>query len=162
MFLSCEYGEGDTKEEVLQSYEGFKVSEDDNERTFKSDNPVKDFEDASEYIAKRIEETGASCGMSSSVDHFVTDCDGIFDWYTDTFGVERFDYAEKVPALEEKHKEERTKLSTAVWHFLQKLGVPEEVAKNDTIAIFQNCSPQTFLALSKHLENVQCQVNSFV
>lgn len=151
MFLSVEYS-GVGKIRALKSYKGFSVSEKDAEdKIFMSGDPVKDFQDAESYIAERMAVTGEHCGMSSSVDHFVSDCRGVFEWYTDVNGREVFDWAEKAQELAEKHKEERIKRGTAVRDFLMKLGVPEDTAWADTIEIFNNCSPTTFVALSKQL-----------
>lgn len=150
MFLSVKYDDSKNGQAVLESYQGFCVSEDNRkDKIFKSKDPVKDFQNASDHIAKRLAKTGDHCSMSSSVDHFVSDCDGIFDWYTDVNGNEVFDWAEKVPELAEKHKAERIRRGTAVRDFLMKLGVPEETAWADTIEIFNNCSKTTFVALSK-------------
>lgn len=162
MFLHCDYGKGvdysggdGYGQKTLESYKGFKVSEDGQEdKIFMSADPPEDFRSASNYIAERIKEIGEYCSMSSDVDHFVSDCDDIFQWYTTASGAELFDWTEKAEELEAKHKEERTKHSTAVWNLLQKLGVPEDIARQDTIQMFHSCSHETFLALSKHMESL--------
>ncbi len=151
LFLDCQYNDSLRKEKILSSYGGFCVSEPDCEnKIFKSDDPAKDFEEASFYIAERMQATKITCSMSSSVDNFVRDCDGVFEWYTTASGVEMFDWAEKAREKAAKHKEERIFHSTNVWDLLKLLGVPEDIARNDTVALFHNCSSTTFLALSNY------------
>lgn len=148
MFISCDYNDnGKTPEEILKSYKGFKVSDDyDNETVFMSGNPVKDFEDATEYIAQQ---SPSYCRMSSSVDNFVSDCDGIFSWYTTASGCEMFDLAEKAEELDKKHQQARENVLTNASKYLQSLGVPEHIANRDVEIIYQDCSLETFFALGK-------------
>jgi len=156
MFISCDYNDGGSPQEILSSYKGFVVTEDDKKTTvFFSSDPVKDYAEARAYIKQRVTQTGEHVMMSSSVDHFISDCNGVFGWYIDANGIDMFDLTEKVEALEAQHKEERTKRSTAVWDLLKKLGVPTETAKDDTIAMFHHCSEATFVALSKHYESLK-------
>jgi hypothetical protein len=155
MFLSCDYN-GVGKKRALKSYKGFRVSEDGVEdKIFVSDDPVKDFQEARWYIAERIAETGCRCGRSSSVDNFVMDCRGVFEWYTDVNGNEVFDLAEKAKALEAEHTKERTQRCTAVWNFLQMLGVPKDIAEQDTRALFFSCSEKTLVALANHYKSLK-------
>ena len=151
MFLACDY-DGVGRKRALNSYKGFRISEKGIEdKIFSSNDPPKDFQDASNYISERIQATGCYCSMSSSVDHFVTDCRGVFEWYTDVNGNEIFDWAEKVKELRTKHQEEREKKAAAVRDFLVQLGVDEKTAWDDTVEIFRHCSAKTFLALSQQL-----------
>lgn len=79
-------------------YMGFEVTSSTNpalNQNFNSGNPPKDFRDASAYCA---ENSDGYCGMSSSVDHFVSDSDE-FGWYTDEFGREWFEYSDNLLGL---------------------------------------------------------------
>ncbi len=65
----------------LETYEGFRCVDSyfDLDETFFSGDPVKDFVDASVYSAEKSDFTI----LSSSVDQFVWDCDGVLEWTPD-------------------------------------------------------------------------------
>ncbi|MBS1722715.1 MAG: hypothetical protein JSS66_06870 [Armatimonadetes bacterium] len=85
-FISCDYDEGD---DALATYRGYKVRvklEDGTEEShlFMTGDPPADFRSACDYTGE-LYKLGKICysGYSSSVDHFVMDCAGYFEWYLD-------------------------------------------------------------------------------
>jgi hypothetical protein len=125
MFINCRYNTDVDK----VTYFGFDVTHMSNpelNKTFKSDNPPKDYRDASAYA---VEHATDYCTSSSSVDHFVMDSDE-FGWYTDEFGAEWFDYLDKLPDLEQSAGEKRQAGITAlVSYFQSTLGVNDAFAQ---------------------------------
>lgn len=124
MFIDCNYEMVNDK--VV--YYGFEVAHRSNKelnKTFKSNNPPKDYRNAYAYA---VEHSDDYCTFLSSVDHFVMDGDE-FGWYTDELGVEWFDYLDSLPSLEQAVKEKRQEGITAlVSYFQNTLGVNEVFA----------------------------------
>lgn len=75
-FISCLYEE--FASEPLSTYRGFRLQPDN--IVFFTGDPVKDYQDATEHASDR------ETGLSSSVDHFVSDCDGLYKWHIDNRG----------------------------------------------------------------------------
>lgn len=154
MFISVNY---DDPDRAFETYKGFEVSDRGNSKSkkvFCTGDPPQDFRSAVDYAFERGEELGdPHCGMSSSVDHFVTDCGGRYGWYTDEYGRELFDRAEMVEELKGKAAAEVDRRLNTVAAFLSGVGVPEDIAKRDAPTILEalyECDPETVKAIINH------------
>lgn len=142
MIISCVYEE--LSDNPMENYGGFTVSDPYNEevkKIFKSDNPPKDYRNASDY-AEDNGEMDVVC--SSSIDNFVSDCKQQFGWYTNEFGEEWFDYIENLPMLKKESQEKREQgIKTLLIYFQTTMGV------NDALAAA--LAEATYLTFGKHV-----------
>jgi hypothetical protein len=125
MFINCNYD----YEYDKVVYNGFEVTHSSNpslNKTFKTDNPPKDYRDA---IAYAIEHSDGYVGSSSSVDNFVSDSDE-FGWYENEYGEECFDYLDDILGLEQAAEEKKQLgMNSLIFYFKHTLGVNDNQAK---------------------------------